>query len=49
LITDEDKDGNIYFKGWDEWDKYSVITLSPSDQARGMDHVAYKVETDGES
>jgi len=46
IVTDEDKAGNVYFKGWDEWDKYSVI-LSPSDQA-GMDHIAYKVETDAD-
>jgi len=46
IVTDEDKDGNLYLKGWDEWDKYSVI-LSPSDHA-GMDHVAYKVENDAD-
>ena len=45
-ITMEDKAGNVYLKCWDEWDKYSVI-LTPSDQA-GMNHVAYKVEKDGE-
>jgi catechol 2,3-dioxygenase len=45
-VTMEDKAGNVYLKCWDEWDKYSVI-LTPSDQA-GMNHVAYKVEKDGE-
>jgi len=45
-ITMEDKSGNVYLKCWDEWDKYSVI-LTPSDQA-GMNHVAYKVEKDGD-
>ena len=42
--TMQDKHGNVYFKCWDEWDKYSLI-LTPSDQA-GMNHVAYKVEKD---
>jgi catechol 2,3-dioxygenase len=42
----EDKSGNVYFKCWDEWDKYSVI-LTPSDRA-GMNHVAYKVEKDAD-
>lgn len=40
--TMEDKQGNVYLKCWDEWDKYS-LQLKPSDRA-GMDHVAYKVE-----
>ncbi|WP_142804800.1 MULTISPECIES: catechol 2,3-dioxygenase [Tepidiphilus] len=38
----KDKDGNVYLKCWDEWDKYSLI-LTPSDRA-GLNHVAYKVE-----
>lgn len=38
----KDKNGNVYLKCWDEWDKYSVI-LTPSDRA-GLNHVAYKVE-----
>ena len=42
----EDKNGNVYLKCWDEWDKYSLI-LSPSDQA-GLNHVAYKVEKDAD-
>ncbi len=44
--TMEDKHGNVYLKCWDEWDKYSLI-LTPSDQA-GLNHVAYKVETDSD-
>lgn len=46
IPTDEDSDGNVYLKGWDEWDKYSVI-LSPSDRA-GMNYVAYKCENDSD-
>ncbi|WP_421842191.1 catechol 2,3-dioxygenase [Marinobacter algicola] len=42
----EDAAGNVYLKGWDEWDKYSVI-LSPSDHA-GMNYVAYKVQHDAD-
>ncbi len=30
--TMQDKDGNVYLKCWDEWDRYSLI-LTPSDQA----------------
>ncbi|NMM14514.1 MAG: catechol 2,3-dioxygenase [Rhodoferax sp.] len=44
--TMEDKHGNVYLKCWDEWDKYSLV-LTPSDQA-GMNHVAYKVESDAD-
>lgn len=44
--TMEDKNGNIYLKCWDEWDKFSVV-LTPSDRA-GMNHVAYKVKRDEE-
>jgi catechol 2,3-dioxygenase len=44
--TMEDKNGNVYLKCWDEWDKYSVI-LTASDRA-GMNHVAYKVRKDEE-
>ncbi len=44
--TDQDQDGNIYLKCWDEWDKYSVI-LTQADRA-GMDHIAYKVEKDAD-
>ncbi len=46
IETDRDGDGNVYLKGWDEWDQYSVM-LSESDRA-GMNHVAYKVETDAD-
>lgn len=35
-------DGSIYLKGWDEWDKYSVV-LVPSDRA-GLRDIAFKVE-----
>jgi catechol 2,3-dioxygenase len=41
LEQHRDADGTIYLKGWDEWDKYSVV-LTPSDQA-GLDHMAFKV------
>ncbi len=44
--TMEDKQGNVYLKCWDEWDRYSLI-LTPSDQA-GLNHVAYKVEKDSD-
>ncbi|MET0085754.1 MAG: catechol 2,3-dioxygenase [Sedimenticola sp.] len=44
--THEDSEGNVYLKGWDEWDKYSVI-LSHSDKA-GMNHIAYKVKSDAD-
>lgn len=46
IRTDRDSKGNVYLKGWDEWDKYSVV-LSKSDRA-GMNHVAYKVENDSD-
>lgn len=46
IRVDEDAKGNVYLKGWDEWDKYSVI-LSPSDHA-GMNYVAYKVQSDSD-
>lgn len=44
--THLDAQGNVYLKCWDEWDRFSVI-LTPSDQA-GMNHVAYKVESDAD-
>lgn len=44
MRTHEDSDGNIYLKGWDEWDKYSVI-LTESDRA-GMNYFAFKTEKD---
>jgi catechol 2,3-dioxygenase len=42
----EDKNGNVYLKCWDEWDKYSLM-LTPSDRA-GIEHAAYKVEKDSD-
>ena len=44
--TDTDADGNVYLKGWDEWDKYSVI-LTEADTA-GMNSIAFKVENDAD-
>ncbi|WP_440995065.1 catechol 2,3-dioxygenase [Arhodomonas sp. SL1] len=44
--SDTDAVGNAYLKGWDEWDKYSVM-LTPADRA-GMNHIAYKVENDAD-
>jgi len=44
--THRDEEGNVYLKGWDEWDKYSVI-LSQADRP-GMNHIAYKVENDAD-
>jgi catechol 2,3-dioxygenase len=44
--TMEDKDGNVYLKCWDEWDKYSLI-LTPSDRA-GLNHVAFKVKKEAD-
>lgn len=46
IKTDEDADGNVYLKGWDEWDKYSLV-LSPDERA-GMNHLAFKVQTDSD-
>lgn len=45
-VTREDADGSLYFKCWDEWDKYSLI-LRPSDEAT-FNRVAYKVEFDSD-
>jgi len=46
IRTHQDSDGNVYLKGWDEWDKYSVI-LTKADRA-GMNHIAYKVQSDAD-
>lgn len=46
IPTGDDDAGNVYLKGWDEWDKYSVI-LTEADRA-GMKHIAYKVESDAD-
>lgn len=45
-VTKEDKDGTLYFKCWDEWDKYSLI-LRPSEEAT-FNKVAYKVKDDAD-
>jgi catechol 2,3-dioxygenase len=42
LETHRDLDGTVYLKGWDEWDKYSLV-LKPSDRA-GVEHIAFKTE-----
>jgi len=42
-VVGQDKDGNVYLKGWDEFDHHS-LTLMQSDKI-GMEHVAFKVET----
>lgn len=42
-VSGNDKDGNVYLKGWDEYDHHS-LTLMQSDRA-GMEHVSFKVET----
>jgi catechol 2,3-dioxygenase len=46
IETDRDSAGNVYLKGWDEWDQYSLM-LTEADRA-GMNHIAYKVEKDAE-
>ena len=46
IQTDRDGSGNVYLKGWDEWDQYSIM-LSESDRA-GMNHIAFKVENDAD-
>jgi catechol 2,3-dioxygenase len=46
LETHRDEQGNVYLKGWDEWDKYSII-LSLSDRS-GIHHLAFKVEHDSD-
>ncbi len=46
IKTDRDGAGNVYLKGWDEWDQYSIM-LSESDRA-GMNHIAFKVENDAD-
>jgi catechol 2,3-dioxygenase len=43
IETGRDDDGTVYLKGWDEWDKYSLI-LVESDRS-GLDHIAFKVES----
>ncbi|MDX2469280.1 MAG: catechol 2,3-dioxygenase [SAR324 cluster bacterium] len=41
LEMDKDDSGRVYFKGWDEFDKFSVV-IRPADEA-GMDFMAFKV------
>ena len=45
-VTMQDKEGNVYLKCWDEWDRYSLI-LTKADSA-GLNHVAYKVRKDAD-
>jgi catechol 2,3-dioxygenase len=45
-VTMQDKDGNVYLKCWDEWDRYSLI-LTKADSA-GLNHIAYKVRKDSD-
>ncbi|MDJ0880922.1 MAG: catechol 2,3-dioxygenase [Gammaproteobacteria bacterium] len=45
-MVHKDDAGNVYLKGWDEWDKYSVV-LSQEESA-GMNHIAFKVKSDGD-
>jgi len=42
-VTGQDKDGNVYLKGWDEFDHHS-LTLTASDHA-GMEHLSLKVQS----
>ncbi|HEU4409585.1 MAG TPA: catechol 2,3-dioxygenase [Polyangiaceae bacterium] len=46
IVTDRDARGAVYLKGWDEWDKYSLV-LTPADRA-GMNEIAYKVEAEAD-
>lgn len=41
-----ENEGRVYLKAWDEFDHHSVI-LQESDSS-GLDHLAFKVETDEE-
>jgi catechol 2,3-dioxygenase len=45
-VTREDDDGTLYFKCWDEWDKYSLV-LRPSEEAT-FNSLAYKVKADSD-
>lgn len=45
-VTREDKDGTLYFKCWDEWDKYSLI-LRPSDETT-FNRAGFKVKRDSD-
>ncbi|MGV7123115.1 catechol 2,3-dioxygenase [Sphingopyxis sp. 550A] len=46
IVTDRGEDGSVFLKGWDEWDKYSLL-LKPSDEA-GVEHIAFKVAADSD-
>jgi catechol 2,3-dioxygenase len=41
IVTHRGDDGSVFLKGWDEWDRYSLI-LKPSGEA-GVEHIAFKV------
>jgi catechol 2,3-dioxygenase len=41
IEVDRDDQGRVYLKGWDEFDKFSIV-LNPSDRA-GMNYLAFKV------
>jgi len=45
-IVARDKQGHVYLKCWDEWDKFSLI-LTASDRA-GLNHIAYKVRSEAD-
>ena len=42
IKTDRDGAGNVYLKGWDEWDQYSIM-LSESDRAKVFELNARRV------
>jgi catechol 2,3-dioxygenase len=46
LLSERDADGIAYLRGWDEWDKYSLVIVE--DDRAGLDHIAFKVETDSD-
>jgi catechol 2,3-dioxygenase len=45
-VTHRDRDGSVFLKCWDEWDKYSLV-LTPSGRS-GLNYVAYKVEREAD-
>ncbi|WP_347271306.1 catechol 2,3-dioxygenase [Rhizorhabdus histidinilytica] len=46
LVTHRDGDERVFLKGWDEWDKYSLILNAASEA--GVESIAFKVEKPGE-
>jgi len=46
IKTHEAGNGDVYFKAWDEWDKYCLV-LTLADEP-GLNHVAYKVSADAD-